>query len=602
MQRDDLSVAGFSQNGSPSARKVRLSMRRNTQENHCQKNVFRHCSAFGVYSRACAGFAVAALTMSLTVLAGEIWISPIGPAKTVAAGSTHDPYRCPDGASLNTVLTAQPPNSTIHLMAGEFIVNPLLGMKTGWKLKGSGIDTTVLKVQTNATCLGGGVIYSSSPPNDGVEVSDLTVDCNLQNQNAINYLAAVGLDGSNTRVSRVKAINWGTKVAGEVFVLSIGQAPVGYNITNVVIEQCIVTQPAPVVFGGGASGITLAYGPPNIKGGLIQDNIVYGVTGGGGASGRPTFFNAYSAWGTLRQNRAIDIPIGSGIYSDSWNVGDFVIEGNIMRNVQCCINFNMAGKQIVGVTIRNNNLKPASNGFGISYYTGEISQHPTAYVKQLVIKDNVVIPYENATGVDALALNGNIEGAVLNNVLQGSADASGCDFRLNPANQVGFKVGTWAGNVNLAGTQLKVDNIYQWQPGDEDIIKFTPTQAGWYRVLTTSDWHCSGQMKLEARGSNADLEFWYRVAAWSSDPNNIGELGLMRRGSWAYPVSTQVQKVRIGSEGASNSNVHVDVLVGTDGVGHEITVTSRGLLRRRLPTGGPALITTPPALVKELTF
>ncbi len=399
----------------------------------------------------CCAIAVALLGHASAAAAAEseIWISPIGPANTNATGSPYDPFRCPTGASLNTVMQARPASTTFHLMAGTFLVDPPIALKAGWKLRGAGIDNTVVKLAPNETGGGWCVIYPAVKPCNGNEVSDMTVDCNLQNQASVGYMSAVGLDGSDTRISSVKAINWGATGAGsEAFVLAIGDAPVGYNITNAVIEKCIVRQPAPRLLGGGACGITVVSGPPKVVGGIIEDNLVESVSAGTGA-GQPAWFNAYSAWGTLRHNRAINI-YGNGVYCDTpGTTGDFVIDGNYMRNVYDCINFNMVGTQIVGVTIADNDLQPSSGGCGISYYTGECSQYPSAYVANLVVKDNIVVPYNNAGATRALQLNGYVSGIVTDNILQGSPD--GYDFFVNPANEAGLSISTWSGNVDFRG-------------------------------------------------------------------------------------------------------------------------------------------------------
>ena len=118
----------------------------------------------------------------------EVWISPNGTANTTASGTPNDPFRCPDAASLNTVLTSvlTGGNLTIHFMNGQFLVGSNgIVMRTGWKLRGAGIDNTILQLQTNALPgIGVAVIggTASLPQTDGAEVSDMTVDCNYHHQ------------------------------------------------------------------------------------------------------------------------------------------------------------------------------------------------------------------------------------------------------------------------------------------------------------------------------------------------------------------------------------------------------------------------------------
>jgi hypothetical protein len=99
---------------------------------------------------------------------------------------------------------------------------------------------------------------------DGFEVSDLTINCNIDNQplrGSVEYnytpvaCGAVRLFGSHCLIRRVKAINWGTKSFKEgCFVFSIIDAsaettdgsgqPVLQETTASGIEDCIAVQPA----------------------------------------------------------------------------------------------------------------------------------------------------------------------------------------------------------------------------------------------------------------------------------------------------------------------------------------------------------------------
>ena len=143
--------------------------------------------------------------------------------------------------------------------------------KTGQKIVGEGIDVTVLQLvgAENAdqhyhavgmpiTAVG----LAAIAPLKHFEISDLTIDCNMDNQSgrpdpgyANVACGAVRVLGSHTRISRVKAINWGTKSLKQgSFVLSVIHAsgqPSGGDGNPIVtatdfngIEDCVAIQPS----------------------------------------------------------------------------------------------------------------------------------------------------------------------------------------------------------------------------------------------------------------------------------------------------------------------------------------------------------------------
>lgn len=535
-------------------------------------------------------------------------------------GSTEDPFRCPNAASLayllQSVLTQD--NLTIHFMGGVFEV-PAAGieLRKGWKLRGAGIDNTILRMKTNAVSgLDGYVVHHGSIRKDGAELSDLTIDCNAQNQTSPVYVAAAGLMGSNTRISRVKAINWATFTTGkEAFVVLIN-AFAHETYTNCVIEDCLVTQPAPVTFADGATAITIFTEGDNQQTyqAILRNNVVRDITAGLGTSGSPAYLNAYgdAAGGMVINNYAANLINGSGVYRDTWNARNVLITGNTFDNVSGCVVYNITGGYGVdGLVIQNNVLRPAENGIGISIYTGEHdSTYTNSFVKRLVINNNVIYPATGATNTYALALNSKIDATVLNNVIHGTG--TGKDFFVNwpnsPENSPyphSLQLNTFAGNVNLDGTQLKEGNDAYWQPGESDSIKFTATSPGWYRIMSKQA-YMAGSIAVESEfwsNSTTDTEFWYRVNSYTSVSNSIGELAVSRRGSRYYPWAGNVPAARIVSEYSSSLMVHLDIYVpnGASSGTTEIKVTARGPKRSRLLTS-PQLISTTPSLYREISL
>jgi hypothetical protein len=145
--------------------------------------------------------------------------------------------------------------------------------KAGQKIVGSGMDVTTIQLVGAAVAdqhyhaIGMSITPSGitpAAPIDGFEISDLTIDSNLDNQPLRgsvenNYTpvacGAVRIFGSHCLIRRVKAINWGSKTFKEgCFVFSIIDAsaettdgsgqPVLQETTASGIEDCIAVQPA----------------------------------------------------------------------------------------------------------------------------------------------------------------------------------------------------------------------------------------------------------------------------------------------------------------------------------------------------------------------
>jgi hypothetical protein len=138
-------------------------------------------------------------------------------------------------------------------------------MRPGWKIIGSGIDVTIVKL-VGAVDQGGLIVAIGhkdfNTVADYTEVCDLTVDCNLpvSQPYPIVAMAAVALKGNHVHVHRVRAIHFGTHQHGsgenapECFVIAVGgRAAFLPEPTDCVIEDCIVEHRASI---GGSSNIT----------------------------------------------------------------------------------------------------------------------------------------------------------------------------------------------------------------------------------------------------------------------------------------------------------------------------------------------------------
>jgi hypothetical protein len=183
-------------------------------------------------------------------MAGE----PAGDAAgTITCARTH--YR------FDEVLPTIAANTAIHLGPGVFLTRgyrpgETIRIKTRQKIIGSGMGMTTLKL-VNASVVDSAYAVIGTLPTGGelrhFEVSDLTLDCNLDGQLIAGHdfapIACAGItaSGAHLRYRRVRVIHFGSLKAGyECFALwSAGAHPnAGVESVDCVIEDCIVEHPA----------------------------------------------------------------------------------------------------------------------------------------------------------------------------------------------------------------------------------------------------------------------------------------------------------------------------------------------------------------------
>ena len=186
--------------------------------------------------------------------------SPSHGRPTAGSGTQMDPYDGSTATKFDTLMSGAsvPANSCVHLGPGIFdtagYYDGLSGSgfqaKTGWRIVGSGIDVTTLRLVTPATTQR---VYAiahalSSSTVDSFEVSDLTIDCNFVPAQGTSWTAgAVRVMGNHSRVVRVKVINWGNKSTGTPgFVIAMLTGDPSNGVTGVLncgIEECIAVNP-----------------------------------------------------------------------------------------------------------------------------------------------------------------------------------------------------------------------------------------------------------------------------------------------------------------------------------------------------------------------
>ncbi len=520
----------------------------------------------------------------LNLTAGEYWIRFDASAPSDSGdGSAGNPYVRKTSASFDALLTSPPlpPSSTLHLMAGTFLTRGFLP-QAGWKIRGAGMDVTTLKLEdlgTNVTNYGESVIGSTDPlllpTTDGCEVSDLTVDCNLQSQTTPIGWGAVALVGSDTRISRVKAINWGARRSGdETFVLTIWNRADRPITKNCVIEDCIVTTPAPTQLPCTADAIgilgstlsTYQYSPGNgwISGAEIRGCVVRDVNvnvSGTNNFQKPQVINAYFVGGAIgaqvHHNVALNLGDSTangwpayGYYSEGTSSHDILLENNRFLNVSRGIFQNTTGSYTHdNHTVRGNHI--TMNGpysYGIIYYGNSLKR-----VRNLTIANNTVHRYLEFDAGSGPAYTG---------VSVWYTDNLVCEYNLIDSNggpdlvidPLSVTVAACGHNRNRAGTACNADaNL-----GAEQQIVFTPSSSGgWYRLLATGN-RSGGLVKIFGENVSAntvtDIEFDYSVLA-----DSLGAYGDITQVRSMYYNGGAIDQIRIA--GTSSLSVYLDVHV-----------------------------------------
>lgn len=529
------------------------------------------------------------LCTNALAFSGEYWIRPDGTDGT-GDGSAANPWVRTTANSFDTLMKSSsiPAGSTIHLMPGTFQTLEGIHPKDRWKIRGAGIDVTVLKIASQDGLTnyydpnGFPAIGDGYFRHDGVEVSDLTVDCNLQGTTEINVsMHAVVLHGNDTRISRVKAVNWGsTRANRECWILQIGAHPYSPGIrTNCIIEDCIIGPPAPVSHAQGATAISIGGGPNEngsyvqtpgdgwIENAEIRNNTIMGITPG--ITGHPNYFNGIGPASFVKSakctgNRVINVS-GCAIYGSCGSVFDLVIENNLLINVGWGVAF--VGADACGTTnytkeriqVINNYITAKDGGSGITL--AGYGQRATNFI----VKGNTVLSAGSSKSNLGIGFWDADHVTFENNVVDGvGGDSSNLGFVNNNSTFASIKNNQSTSGLNVVAA-------------DDREITLNPTQSGWYRLLQSwNSGYASGTIQIQRDHSGwldntaNDAEFTYSVSAYTDDPRYLGVVNILRSLNHG---GGGVQGVRIGNMNWKGSDaVYLDIYLASAPAGFPIRI------------------------------
>jgi hypothetical protein len=288
-------------------------------------------------------------------LARDIWIG-LRSDGALGEGTLANPFNGAgegfDAKMRELCVTNQATNLSVHLLPGTFETRGSAAWypRSGWKIRGAGMDVTTLQLVAGGTFVQGVISPFNVVEANDVEVSDLTVDCNHSQSNS-NVASGVVLWGSGNAIRRVKAINAnGNYPLHENFTLFISMGLRDLSEGNV-IEDCEVssfkgTYCTAIAIGGGAEFYNTKYVQ-----GAIRRNRVYDLDN----PSAPGFQHAYGMMGArdsvFEDNYAARCAVGFNC--DTGVLRDSVIRGN--RFTACKLRgFALAGKFFENVTVEAN--------------------------------------------------------------------------------------------------------------------------------------------------------------------------------------------------------------------------------------------------------
>jgi hypothetical protein len=282
-------------------------------------------------------------------------------------GSIMDPFDGSTADKFDALMAGFGAYTDIHIGPGVFetrgnrdsVVAGGWYAKDGWRIGGSGIDITVLKL---IDCPTDGDFYwiignnrvGGQTGSNFVEVSDLTCDCNLRGTTAKPANGAVGLRGYYLACRRVRCVDWGTKLYGrECFVIALTAyrgAGTTLKLTPTMVEECLVDSPyeGANAFAFNSSLITVGESgktAPDLNNydfnGTIRRCVIDGTLANGTRLAVPPL-TAMGTWGKgslVEENLVINVDVGW--WNDSWMIPNALIKNNRFINVNFGVLMNM---------------------------------------------------------------------------------------------------------------------------------------------------------------------------------------------------------------------------------------------------------------------
>lgn len=252
-----------------------------------------------------------------------VWLTAATNGGT-GSGQAYDPYQVPNAATLATLFATIPAFTRIYFAPGTYLLPAAgLAMKDGQMIEGAGIDSTIIKLDTNAFTGSGQaltMILQFFAGTDGTfgSVRNLTVDPNLANQSGVTGvstgdISAIGLQSMQMLIEDVKVLGWYSN-PGEGF-------PVRCVVSNVATKTALnpaVANIRRVEFIGNGSSAT----------GFASASLIscFDQTAPDGT----TFTNQWMT-GSITECTIVNAPAAIGFGAGGWY--NFNVQRNKVQNV-----------------------------------------------------------------------------------------------------------------------------------------------------------------------------------------------------------------------------------------------------------------------------
>lgn len=180
-------------------------------------------------------------------------------------GTIINPYDGSTAAKLDALLRGFDVNTVIHFGPGVFLTQGYAGLathegirwtiKSGWRIEGSGMESTTLKLVDIADAPEDSHLYVCfSDSLEGlvnhIEISDITIDANIDGQSGSVKSGCISIFGANCILYRVRAKGWGSKAVTyqEPFAIAVGgTTPAQGDIEVCYVEKVIIDPPGTIV-------------------------------------------------------------------------------------------------------------------------------------------------------------------------------------------------------------------------------------------------------------------------------------------------------------------------------------------------------------------
>lgn len=362
----------------------------------------------------------------------HVWIAKRADGKP-GDGSIIDPYNGSTQDKFDRLMRSFGPNTTIHLSDDTFQTKgslqgtiPLADqwrVKSGWKILGSGVGRTILQlVGAEEDNTAYAIILNNVASGgfaDDVEVSDLTLDCNLSSQPGAVIAGGLFLSGSRIKVSNIRVINWGSKdlVGAEPFAFAIAAGNSFYGDTeDVLVEKVRIEEPSSIagnvgtmmLFTGGeilfwtSASITRSGSVATVNLGIFGHSFVPGNWFNVRNATQPEYngnFQILSVIDAFRFTYTVSgtpaTPATGPVeveHLDAGPLGKGVIHGLVVRDCYLdCHIYSDVGLQgmsfycVEGAVVESNTIRNTDNGIYMDTGVGE----------SIIIRSNVIQRTEN---------------------------------------------------------------------------------------------------------------------------------------------------------------------------------------------------------------